>query len=326
MPAGPRTLLGVLLATTLLIAAPGCRTTAGPDLRYAASASVIEVISVLQQHVEDDTYRFEPARDFTGRNVYRSSLLRLESLERAYADALRAGHMDGVIAFAKGRALERIRAYDLAADAYRIAADREPALAEEALRSADLCQNIHEALSLGKDLEDTFDAADAKQLELPAPAAAIESFEKRIARLQNLMQLAKGTHHAIVLREEIERAEVERANYFVQLREVLPDGDVRAVSELQRVALRHADSKYSARHLLRLAELYADLSTEYVDKHPPESLDFDPVEFRELVDSGARIFEMVAARDGTPEKLEASRRLEAFLAFSIAVDRDRFTP
>ena len=28
----------------------------------------------------------------------------------------------------------------------------------------------------------------------------------------------------------------------------------------------------------------------------------------------------------TPEKLEASRRLEAFLAFSIGIDRDRFTP
>jgi hypothetical protein len=50
------------------------------------------------------------------------------------------------------------------------------------------------------------------------------------------------------------------------------------------------------------------------------------VEFRDLVDSGARLYEMVAARDGTPEKLEASRRLEAFLAFSIGIDRDRFTP
>jgi hypothetical protein len=35
---------------------------------------------------------------------------------------------------------------------------------------------------------------------------------------------------------------------------------------------------------------------------------------------------MVAARDGTPEKLEASRKLEAFLAFALRIDRDRFTP
>jgi hypothetical protein len=34
----------------------------------------------------------------------------------------------------------------------------------------------------------------------------------------------------------------------------------------------------------------------------------------------------VAPRDATTEKLEAQRRLEAFLAFSLSVDRDRFTP
>jgi hypothetical protein len=34
----------------------------------------------------------------------------------------------------------------------------------------------------------------------------------------------------------------------------------------------------------------------------------------------------VATRDGTPEKIEASRKLEAFLAFALRVDRDRFTP
>ena len=33
---------------------------------------------------------------------------------------------------------------------------------------------------------------------------------------------------------------------------------------------------------------------------------------------------MLAARDGSPEKLEASRKLEAFLAFTLQVDRDRF--
>ena len=36
-----------------------------------------------RRHVPDDTYRFEPARDFTDRNVYRSILLRLENLEHA---------------------------------------------------------------------------------------------------------------------------------------------------------------------------------------------------------------------------------------------------
>jgi hypothetical protein len=101
------------------------RTPAPADPKYQPTASVLEVVALLRRHVPDDTYRFEPARDFTGRNVFRASLMRLENLERVHADALRAGHLDDVIAFAKARALERLRAYDLAAEQYRRAAERE---------------------------------------------------------------------------------------------------------------------------------------------------------------------------------------------------------
>jgi hypothetical protein len=296
------------------------------DPRYRPSASVLEVIAVLRRHVPDDTYRFEPARDYTGRNVYRSSLLRLENLERVHAEGLRAGHMDGVIAFAKARSLERIRAFDLAAEEYRLAAELEDSLRAEALRSADICDGIHVALELSIELGTGTADGGEEPLDVPPPSVALASFEARAARLESLTRAARGTHHVAVLREEIERTDVGRANYFLRLREVLPDGGVRAVAELQRVTLQHTESKNSSRHLISLADLYSDLAIEYVEDHPPESLTFDPVEFRDLVDSGARLYEMVAARDGTPEKLEASRRLEAFLAFSIGIDRDRFTP
>src|SRR5262249_52514584 len=104
--------IGTALAAGIACA---CATSPEIDPKYRPSASALEIIAVLERHVPDDTYRFEPARDFTDRNVYRSSLLRLENLEQMHADALRAGHLDGAIAFAKARALERLRAYDLAA-------------------------------------------------------------------------------------------------------------------------------------------------------------------------------------------------------------------
>ena len=56
------------------------------------------------------------------------SELRLENLQKVHADALRSGYMDDVIAFARGRALERLRAFDLAAASYEIAAGIEGAL------------------------------------------------------------------------------------------------------------------------------------------------------------------------------------------------------
>ncbi len=312
----------------LLLAACSLACARAPEVdpAYAPTENVLEVVAVLRRHVPDDTYRFEPARDFTGRNVYRSSLLRLESLESRQEDVLRAGHLDGVIAFAKGRALERLRAFDLAADAYRLAADRDPELRAEALRSADVCDGLQRVNQGGAELAELAARAAAQNRLEDEISAALSRFDEQAGALETLAESEKDSHYAFVVQEEIERLDVARADYFGALRQLLSDGDVRAAAERQRVAMRHHDSKNSSRHLLALADVYVDLAEEYVAANPPESLRFDPARFQELIDTAARIFEMVATRDGTPEKIEASRRLEAFLAFALRVDRDRFTP
>jgi hypothetical protein len=303
-----------------------CRSTPEVDPRYRPSENVLEVVAVLRSHVPDDTYRFPPARDFTGRNVYRSSLLRLESIERLHADALRAGHMGGVIAFGKGRALERMRAYDLAEEAYLLAAESDPVLKVEALHSADVCAALDEAIHIGPPGREIEGGDATPGFSIADPETVLAGFEGRVAKLEELSEVVAGTHHTYVVEEEIERADIARAQYFAGMRKVLADGDVRAVAEAQRVVVRHADSKNLNRRLIALADLYADLAVEYAGANPPEGLTFDPARFQELIDAGTRLYEMVANQDGTPEKLEASRRLEAFLAFALAIDNDRFTP
>jgi hypothetical protein len=313
------------LALALALLA-GCRSTPDVDPRYRPAENILEVVAVLRRHVPDDTYRFLPARDFTGRNVYRSSLLRLENIERVHADALRAGHMQGVIAFAKGRALERLRGYDLARDAYVLAAESDPVLEVEASHSADVCAALDEAVRIASSIEAIVDDGTALQVSTATPEAVLANFEERAAVLEEIGEVVVGSHYAYVVQEEIERADIARAQYFAGLRKVLADGDIRAVAEAQRVVVRHADSKNLNRRLLALADLYADLAVEYAEANPPEGLTFDPARFQELIDAGTRLYEMVANQDGTPEKLEASRRLEAFLAFTLAIDNDRFTP
>ncbi len=320
-----RRLLAAATAAAIAVACGG-RTPGPADPRYQPTANVLEVVATLRRHVPDDTYRFESARDFTGRNVYRASLIRLENLERIHADALRAGHLDDVIAFAKGRALERIRAYGLASDSYRRAARRDGELQGEALRSAALNDALAEAAAIGYEADRPY--VDG-QPPVPPPAdpdAAIADFDRRLALLEAVEQEAAGTHYAFLAREERERADRARARYFVAIRKLTPDGDVRAVAELQRLAARHKDSKNANRHLLELADLYAALTSEYVESRPPESLWFEPPVFQDLVDAASRLYEVVANQDGTPEKLEAARRLEAFLALTLRVDRDRFSP
>ena len=70
------------------MATVGCSTAQKKKLEahYGPSESVLEVVATLRRHVPDDTYRFPPATDFTGRNVYLSTLLRLESIERMHAE------------------------------------------------------------------------------------------------------------------------------------------------------------------------------------------------------------------------------------------------
>lgn len=311
------------LAGALLCACAACASTPTVDPAYRPVENALEVIAVLRAHIDDDTYRFEPARDFTGRNVYRSSLLRLENLEQLHPDAYRAGHLDGAIAFAKARSLERLRAFDLAAENYRLAASISDELRVEALRSAEICDTLQEAAQMARALTPASEAPGSEALDTDA---ALAEFEARVALLDGLARIAEDTHQLPIALEEIERADMERAAYFAGRRTVDAGGDVRAIAELQRVIQRHAASKRINRHLLALADLYAELAAEYSSAYPPESLLFDPVRFQELVDGASRLYETVASRDGTPEKVEASRRLEAFLAFSIRIDRDRFTP
>jgi hypothetical protein len=319
--------LGLLLS---ILVASGCTpyTKRRAEAIYDPAESVTEIVAVLRRHIPDDTYRFPPGRDFTGRNVYRASLIRLENIEQIYSAELRSGYLDSVILFAKARSLERLRGYDLAARHYREAARRDGELRKEALRSAGICEAIHVAVQVG--------------IELPDPTSAVvasygldrdlvtNDLDQRAADLIAIdLGLEDGhdseSHYHAVIRQEIERADLIRARYFMALRSISPDGSIRAVSELQRLVSRHAASQNRRKYVLDLADLYETLAREYVEAVPPESLHFDPPKFQELVEAATQLFQSVASQDGTSEKLEAARRLEAFLAFTLRVDRDRYS-
>ena len=326
IPGGTHGLGLGLCASLLLSLACTSLQTKKLEATYGPTESIIEVVAVLRRHVPDDTYRFPPATDFTGRNVYRSSLLRLENIERIQADPLRSGYMDPVINFAKARALERLRAYELASLHYQRVAERTGELQDPARTSASVCRRIVDALSVGIHLENPLDPpARSPGREVADPQAVVAELEERVALFLFLHDELEGNYMQAVVAEEIERADEVRAGYFVNRRHIFADGALLAVTELQRVVSRHAASKNRLRHMIALANLYDDLAREYVGASPPESLDFDPAQFQDLIDPAAQLYESVAAHDGTPEKLEAARRLEALLAFTLQVDSDRFS-
>ena len=82
--------LNSALPPLILTLVMGCGTRGGPDPTYRPTESVLEAVSLLRLHVDDDTYRFPPARDFTGKNVYRAVLERLDVL------GIRPLHSEGI--------------------------------------------------------------------------------------------------------------------------------------------------------------------------------------------------------------------------------------
>jgi hypothetical protein len=322
---GDRPIPRIVVVAALALSALGCTTFSAKQIeaRYSPSEGVLETVAVLRRHVPDDTYRFPPANDFSGRNVYRASLLRLESLERAEASAMRSGYMDDVIAFAKARALERLRAFNFAAQQYRESARLSSELRPVALESAALCERIAVAVAIGIDLHDPFADSGVAPLTLDANLVR-QGLDDRVSRLSRLLAELDETHYRWIVQEEIERADWVRAQYSVAIRSVVDNGTLLALQELQRVVTRHGASKNRLQHILRLADFYAVLGREYLTAIPPESLSFDPAKFREIFDAAIRLYEMVASHDGRPEKLEATRSLEAFLALTLRIDADRF--
>ncbi len=322
-PAAAR--VNLALALILIFALIGCSTFSSKqeEAIYSPTEGVLETVAVLRRHIPDDTYRFPPANDFSGRNVYRASLLRLESLQRAEAEALRSGYLDSAIFFAKARALERLRAFDLAAQQYRQSAKLSNELAETALESAAICDRLHLASRIGIDLVDPLADGGGRPRGLDPDQVRVD-LDERVTQLSILLEEVRESHYRFLVQEEIERADQTRAQYFVDLRPVFQDGTLIALQELQRVATRHGASKNRLRHLLRLADFHALLAREYLAAIPPESLSFDPPKFRELVEAAIQLFELVASHDGRSEKLEATRSLEAFLALTLTVDADRF--
>lgn len=271
---------------------------------------MLEVTSLLRLHVDDDTYRFPAARDVTGKNVYRSAFSRLESLEEIHSDKFASGYLLDVIWFAKGRALERLGEFDLAARHYQRVAELTSPLAQAAQRGRSLCETL---------------AAERGAAPPPGaePQALLAQYDERRARLAALLEQVGQTHYRAVVREEIERLDREAADYFAARSELDPALDALALQLQQEVVQDHRESKLHARHMLALADFYADLSRRYARRVPPTSLDFDPSAFDEYAHGATRIYEAVSQLDGNAEKLEAARKLEAFLAFTLQVYDER---
>lgn len=291
-----RTLGALLVCVSVLVrpAAAGDATGA-----FAPYEDVLEVVAELTWHLRDDVYRFPPAKDPTGHDVYRLSLHRLENWEKRFPGRLR-----DVTSFARAEALERLGGYAGARDLYAKVAALPSPLAARAAEGATRAGAFADAAAMpegGTDLDATLTALRAK---LDAWAALLGRYG--------------GTPFEPVVLVEEERLERRTARLVVEHRRLLDDGAATAERSLRFLVEKHADSRLLADHILRLADLYADLARDYVENHE-RPLDFREGDFVSRADRALDIYRKVAMWDGAPEKPEAQARFTAFDAYKSDV-------
>jgi tetratricopeptide (TPR) repeat protein len=288
-----------LAAAAALVAALGGPARAGDATgAFAPYEDVVEVIADLTWHLDDDVYRFPRPRDPTGHDLYQLALHRLEHWEKRYPGKLRE-----VTTFARAEALERLGEYAQATELYRKVTPPSP-LAPRAAAAA--------ARSL------TFAAAAALPETAPDLDGTLTTIKKKLDAWGKLVDAQQGQPiQALALVEE-ERLEARAAALVVEHRRVLPDGTGAAERALRFLIEKHAESRNLPAHVLRLADLYADVARDYVAAHD-RPLAFDEAAFTTQVDRALETYRKVATWDGAREKPEGQGRYGALDAWKADV-------
>src|SRR5438128_11866071 len=279
---------------------------AGPPARagdatgaYAPYEDLLEVLGDLTWHLRDDLYRFPPAKDPTGHDLYRLALNRLENWQKRYPGRLR-----DVVGYARAEALERLGDYAKAADGYgQVAAEGSP-LADQARTARERAAAFAEAAALPEDGPDV--------------DATLAALRKKLDAWGRLVERWTGTPYETPALIEEERLERAAASVVVRNRRILEDGNLTAERALRFLIPKPADSRNLPDHILRLGDLYADVARDYVEQHE-RPLAFEEDEFVQRADRALEMYRKVATWDGAREKPEAQGRFAAFDAYKTSV-------
>lgn len=264
--------------------------------RYSPSETLLEILNDFQRHRTDDTYRFHAARDITGRNLYKVTLIRLSNYEKIHPNRFR-----DIIKFNKAKAYERLRAYDLAIRYYQDVLARNSPLAEEARKALVICRDFR---GLSRPIR-----GDGSLVSF------LWALEKRMQDWEDRIKENQDSVYEYLAREEQERVESAKMRWIEENRKAWDNGTELAIEGYQELVSRHAQSKNVHRYVLRFADFYNELAHEYAEEQDPAGLDFDLEKFEKLVDAALELYSSVASKDGILEKLEAKGRQEALFGY-----------
>jgi tetratricopeptide (TPR) repeat protein len=263
----------------------------------ASERTLSAVVGELHLHLKDDTYRYDRARGEGGQNVFALALWRLDRLraERARAPE-QWENFDLVIEYARARALERLRRYVDAREAYGLVASTGSRLADAALER--------------KEVMDRFAShSGASGSPLGGADEELGFIEERIRTWEELAVEYHRTAFQSLAREEAEAWETVRVGWFERHRDVQE-----AIQACRRLVERHHASKLHANHLIRLGDLYAEAAHGMVLLSRAKLGSFDAQRYELFLDHAFALYELAGERPGRATRKEASNKIDALLA------------
>ena len=292
------TLLRSLLIPVLLTVV-GCQTPRPPEMRDAPEAYTVNlIVAELQMHLRDDIYRMNRALTRDGRDVFTVSLWRLDRLQRMRGLDLGSWeNIDIVIEFARARALERLRRYSEAADAYDRVVQRGSLLAEPAENASFVMRRFTQYIGPSSE-------------PYVAPEDEIRFLDARVERWRELAWQHRGTSYEPLALAEGEAWEMLRLDWIARNRS--PNEAIEAAT---RLVERHGSSKLYAGHLMRLGDLYAEAARREHLKSRAKLVPFDPERYSALLDQAFSAYELAGDQRRPDLRRQATNKIEALRAY-----------
>ena len=112
--------LKLFFALPLALFLASCSSRLAGERQYVPAQNLMDVVKDFQRFAREDVYRFPIAKDVTGGNVMKATLVRLDDYERKSP-----GQFPDIILYSRAMAYERLRDYDQALAHYRRVAEME---------------------------------------------------------------------------------------------------------------------------------------------------------------------------------------------------------
>lgn len=263
--------------------------------------SVLTVLGELKIFLNQNPYRDPPGRDLQGRNIYRVTLERLDSLK-----SLTGPEYTDVLAFARGECLERLGDWNGAQMAFNDATQTSTSLAEPARQRAAFAgrmDKLTDRAQMNKTLESYLNDLEVLGRNLDAWQGGQPPFP-----------------YPAYIRAEAERTLAERIKLLADNRLVLDQAMQRAIELGRKLVETTKDSWRLGQNDLLLGGLLETMARDQTAQLPPEGFAFNAeAGWNNLVDQARTIYTRAAQRDGDMAKPEAQARLRTLDAYALRV-------